>query len=122
MNKKILIIEDDKMLREMYEMKLKLAGLDIESAVDGEEGMEKMKKEKPAVVVTDLIMPKKNGFDVLEEMNKDDDLKNIPVVVLSNLGQDSDVDLAKKLGAKDYLIKANIQLEGLVNKVKEYLV
>jgi len=119
--KKVLIIEDDKSLREMYETKLKIKGFNVITAEDGEDGIKKIKTEKPNLVLLDMMMPKKNGFDVLGDIQKDVKIKKTPVIVLSNLGQESDMALAKSLGAKEYYVKSNLLLNDLVNKVEEYV-
>jgi DNA-binding response OmpR family regulator len=119
---KILVVEDDNSLREMYETKLKKEGFLTYTAIDGEEGLKKIKEIKPDVVILDLIMPKKNGFDVLTEINKNKSSQKPPIIVLSNLGLDDDIILAKSLGAKDYLVKSTLLLKDLVKKIKEYIV
>ena len=89
--------------------------------MDGREALKKIRSEEPDMVLLDLIMPEKNGFEVLEEMKKDKALKNIPVIVLSNLGQESDVDQGKKLGAVDYLIKSNVSIKEVIEVIKLHL-
>lgn len=120
-SKKVLIIEDDESLREMYVTKLKIAGFEVETAENGDEGLEKMRKGKPNLALLDIMMPKKNGFDVLEEVQKDESIKDIPIIILSNLGQESDMTLAKSLGARDYIIKSQIMLNDLVKKINHYM-
>ena len=88
---------------------------------NGEIGLEVIRKEKPALILLDLIMPIKSGFDVLEELQKDSELKNIPVIILSNLGQESDIQKGKELGAADYLIKADFKMKEVIAKVREHL-
>ncbi len=118
---KVLIIEDDKFLCKIYATKLTKEGIDAEFGLDGTEGMEKMRAHKPNLILLDLIMPKMDGFAVLEEMKADTSLKKIPVVVLSNLGQESDIAKAKKLGAKDYIVKSDTSIQDVVKKIKSYL-
>lgn len=118
---KILIVEDDRTLVKMYQIKLTLENFEVEVAYDGEEGLEKLKSVFPDLVLLDLAMPKMDGFEFLEKMMVDSSLKKIPVVVLSNLGQESDVEKAKKLGARDYLIKVNLTPKQVVEKIKPYL-
>ena len=89
--KKILMIEDDKFLRKIYRDKLTRAGFDFIEATNGEEGLNKVISESPDLVLLDLILPRKNGFDVLIEMKRNKNTKNIPVIILSNLGQESDI-------------------------------
>ncbi len=119
--KKILVVEDDKFLRKVYESKLPKEGYEVVTAVDGEEGLAAIKREKPDLVLLDLIMPKMTGFDVLIEVQKDSRIKNIPILVLSNLGQEGDLSRAKSLGAKDFLIKANYSIKEVVEKIKNFL-
>jgi len=123
MNKyKILLIEDDSFISHAYTDGLGRAGFEMIAASNGEEGIEKIKSENPNLILLDLIMPIKNGFEVLEEIKKDDNLKNIPVIILSNLGQKSDIEKGKTLGAVDYMVKANFSMEEVVKKIKKYLI
>lgn len=121
MTKKILLIEDDKYICRAYKDGLERAGFEVVLAFDGQEGMEKIKSEKFDLTLLDLVMPVKNGFETLEELKKDDEFKKIPVVILSNLGQASDVEKGKALGAVDYLIKSDFSMKEVVEKVKFYL-
>lgn len=116
--KKILIIEDDKFLRELISRKLIQEGYNISEAVDGEEGIKKIKAEKPNLVLLDLILPGIDGFEVLSQKKEDPDLSLIPVIILSNLGQKEDVEKGLKLGAVDYLIKAHFTPGEIIEKVK----
>lgn len=118
---KVLIIEDDKFLSKIYASKLSKEGIEADFALDGEEGLQKMKAAKPKLILLDLIMPKMDGFAVLEEMKKDPALKKIAVLVLSNLGQDEDIVRAKKLGAKDFLVKSDSSIQEVVTKIKSHL-
>jgi CheY-like chemotaxis protein len=121
MPKKILVVEDDKFLRRVYESKLPKEGYDVVSAVDGQDGIDKMKSEVPDLVLLDLIMPKKTGFEVLEEVKHIKNLEKIPILVLSNLGQEEDIERSKKLGATDFLIKSNMSIKEIIEKIKQYL-
>jgi two-component system phosphate regulon response regulator PhoB/two-component system alkaline phosphatase synthesis response regulator PhoP len=118
---KILLAEDDKFISRAYKDGLERAGFDLVLASDGEEAVAKIKSEKPDLVLLDIIMPLKNGFEVLEEIKKDPAVKDIPVIVLSNLGQDSDITKGHSLGAVDYLVKANFTMAEVVEKIKKYL-
>lgn len=118
---KILLIEDEKMLAEMYQTKFTTDGYDIDLAFDGEEGLKAAKAEKPEVILLDIILPKLDGFLVLKELKNDPSTKKIPVILLSNLGQDEDIKKGKKLGADDYFIKANHTPAEIVEKVKYLL-
>jgi len=115
---KILIIEDDKFLRELIARKLSNENFDIEQAVDGEEGLKKIKATSPDLVLLDLILPGIDGFEVLSKMKQDSSLSSMPVIILSNLGQREDVEKGLKLGAVDYLVKAHFTPNEIITKVK----
>lgn len=117
----VLIVEDDKFLSKIYSTKLKKEGIDADFALDGEAGIKKMRESIPHLVLLDLIMPKMDGFAVLREMQGDDALKKIPVVVLSNLGQESDIEKAKEFGVKDFIVKADASIQEVVETIQKYL-
>lgn len=121
MAKKILIIEDDKFLRELIAQKLTKESFDISEAVDGEEGLKKIKEGSPDLILLDLILPGIDGFEVLAKMKEDSALAQIPVIILSNLGQKEDVEKGLKLGAADYLIKAHFTPVEIVEKIRTIL-
>lgn len=123
MKQKILIIEDEKVLSELLEKKIKEDGYEVFIAMDGEEGLELMKKEKPDLVLLDIIMPRMDGFRVMEEMNKDPELnlKKIPVVIVSNSGQPVEIDKALDLGVRDYLIKTQFDPMEVIDKIKKQI-
>jgi CheY-like chemotaxis protein len=123
MKQKILIIEDEKVLSELLEKKIKEEGYEASIAVDGKEGLELMKKEKPDLILLDIVMPKMDGFKVMEEMNKDLELnlKKIPVVIVSNSGQPVEIDRALSLGIRDYLIKTQFDLIEVIDKIKKQI-
>lgn len=118
MAKTVLVIEDDKFLRELIAQKLLKEGYNISEAIDGEEGIKKVKEEKPDLVLLDLILPGIDGFEVLSQMRADSSLTSIPVIILSNLGQKEDVEKGLKLGAADYLIKAHFTPGEIIDKIK----
>ena len=118
---KILFIEDEPTLQKELDEILKQEGFETLSAFDGNEGLKVAKEEKPDLILLDLILPKKDGFEVLRELKADNDLKNIPVIILTNLEGTGDVEKAINLGATTYLIKANYELEDVVRKIKEFL-
>lgn len=120
-NKILLIIEDDEVLLRALYLKFMNAGYRLSSATDGETGLQIAQRIKPDLILLDLILPKMDGFKVLEALKSDPALKEIPVIVLSNLGDASDVDRANSLGAEDYFVKANTKLEDLQKKVESYL-
>ncbi len=119
MAKKILLIEDEEIMINLLQKKLTKEGYDVHLAKDGEEGLETMKKITPDLVLLDIIMPKKGGFEVMEEMSKDEDLKKIPIIVISNSGQPVELDRARRLGAKDWLIKTEFDPVEVIEKVKK---
>jgi len=121
MAKTILIVEDDKFLRELIAQKLVKEGYEISEAVDGEEGIKKIREEKPGLVLLDLILPGIDGFEVLSKMREEPGLAPIPVIILSNLGQKEDVERGLKLGAADYLIKAHFTPGEIIEKIKNIL-
>lgn len=117
MVKKILIVEDEELMYNLLQKKLTAGGYEVTIAKDGVEGMEMMKKEKPDLVLLDIVMPEKNGFEVMEEMKKYESLKNISIIVISNSGQPVEIDKAKELGAKDWLIKTEFDPQEVIDKV-----
>jgi len=119
--KKILIVEDDKFLRELISRKLKEEGFDIVEAIDGEEGIKKLKEENPDLVLLDLILPGIDGFEVLSKAKEDSKTSSIPIIILSNLGQREEVEKGLKLGAIDYLIKAHFTPGEIIEKIKSIL-
>ena len=123
MPKRILLIEDEELMIDILERKLSQAGYEVFIAKDGEEGLKKMREmePKPDLVLLDVIMPKMGGFEVMEEMIKDEKLKEIPVIVISNSGQPVELDRAKKLGAKDWLIKTEFDPKEVLEKVKKHI-
>lgn len=122
-SKKILIIEDDQLLRDLCSRKILSAGFKVETAIDPKEGLDKIVKFRPDLVLLDLVLPGMSGFDVLKEIksNPDKEVAGTPVIILSNLGQESDMQKGKELGAIDYLIKATTTTDEIVKKVKKLL-
>ena len=121
MPKNILIVEDDKFLRELIVQKVTKDGFNASEAVDGEEGIKKIREEKPDMVLLDLILPSIDGFEVLSLIRQDPGLSSIPVIILSNLGQKEDIERGMKLGATDYLVKAHFTPGEIIEKIKAYL-
>ena len=121
MAKTILVIEDDKFLRELISRKLTGEGFDVLEAVDGEEGIKKIKEGKPDLVLLDLILPGIDGFEVLTRVRDDPAVSSIPIIILSNLGQREEVEKGLKLGAIDYLIKAHFTPGEIIEKIKNVL-
>lgn len=121
MAKKILIIEDEELLYNLLRKKLITEGYDVSVSEDGQKGLDSMRESIPDLVLLDIIMPNKNGFEVMEEMKKDKDLKNIPVIIISNSGQPVEIDRAKNLGAKDWLVKTEFEPLEVIEKVKKQI-
>ncbi len=120
--KKILVVEDDAFLSNILESKLKKEGHDVQLAHDGVEALEALKTFVPNLIILDLIMPRKDGFAVLEELSQDEDLKKIPVLTLTNLGHESDKKRVNEYSAVvDYIVKADIPIQQVVEKVEGLL-
>jgi len=117
MGKKILLVEDENVVINILKKKFVEEGYDISMARNGIEGLEKMREIKPDLILLDIVMPKMNGFEVMEEMQKDSELKKIPVIVISNSGQPVELDKAIKLGAKDWFIKTEFDPREIIDKV-----
>ena len=115
------MIDEDRFLRKIYRNKFLNSGFEFIEATNGIEGLNKICSEKPDLVLLDIILPRKNGFDVLIEMKKNSVTKKIPVIIISNLGQESDIKRGLSFGAQDYLIKTDVGHSEVVDKVKEYL-
>ncbi len=105
----------------MYSLKLNNQGFKVFQANNGTDGLMSTEKEKPDLILLDIMMPQLDGFGVLKELKSKKETKNIPVILLSNLGQDEDVQKGKELGAADYLVKANMTPMQVVTKIKEVL-
>ena len=116
---KILLIEDDDFFREFYALKLKEKGVEVDVAEDGEEGLKKADENKPDIILLDLIMPKKDGFEVLQALSSQNLIPEIPVLVFSTLGQDEDIKKAIELGARDCINKSYFDFEKLFSKILE---
>jgi len=119
---KILIIEDDRFLIKLYANKLRREGFEIMEAISGEEGLNKALRERPDLVILDLVLSQKNGFEILSEIKMNSQTKNIPVIILTNLGQKPDIEKGLSLGAAAYLIKTDFSINQLPEIVKEHLV
>jgi two-component system alkaline phosphatase synthesis response regulator PhoP len=119
--KKILFIEDEAALQKAFSEVLRRADYKVISALDGEIALRLAKSEKPDLILLDLILPKKHGFEVLKELKEDPELKEIPVIVLTNLEKMEEVEKALALGAKTYLVKTRYNIEEILEKVKQIL-
>jgi len=118
---KVLIIEDDHFLSSILKSKLEKEGFEVKQAFDGEEGLNTLKTYRPSLVLLDLIMPKVSGFDVLQQASVDPELNQIPIMVASNLGQDSDIQKAKSLGAMEYYVKVRTSIDEIAQLVKNVI-
>jgi CheY-like chemotaxis protein len=121
MAKTIVLADDEQFIAVAYNDGLTRAGYTVTVAHDGEEALAKIKEVKPDIILLDLIMPKMDGFAVLKEVKNTPELANIPVMILSNLSQATDDNEAKKLGAVDFLVKAEISLQDLIDHIKKVL-
>ena len=119
--KKILLVEDDPFLIDIYTTKLKDSGFDVKVAADGDEALGTVKEEKPALVVLDVVLPHIDGWEILSQLKSDKELKKIKVIILSNLGQKEEVEKGLKLGATKYLIKAHYTPSQVVEEIKKVL-
>lgn len=113
----LLIVEDDLLLAEAMQNKFTQVGFRVEITPDGESAMTYLKTATPQIVLLDILLPKKNGFDILWEMKANEEWKNIPVIIASNLDSEKDLEKGYSLGAGDYIVKSNLSLNDLVHKV-----
>ena len=117
----ILIVEDDKFLLKLLETKLQKEGFSILTAENGIQALEVLKTgSRPNLILLDLILPEKNGFEVLAEIKANPETHDIPVLIISNLGQDTDISRGKELGAIEYFVKSDISVNGLVKHIRDY--
>ena len=118
---KILIIEDDPLMLRMYQKIFKFEGYEVTVASNGEEGIDQTRKEKPTLILLDIMMPKMNGLEVLDKLKNDPLTKKIPIVMLTNLAGSHDADKALTLGAVKYIVKSEFDPKQVTNMVKEIL-
>ncbi len=116
--KKIVIVEDEEILRNLLYKKLSAEGYNVVAAVNGEEGLQKIREEKPDLVLLDIVMPKMDGFEMLEKLRKDEEIKETLVVIISNSGQPVEIDKAQKFGVKDWLVKTEFDPQEVLDKVE----
>jgi len=119
--KKILVAEDDTFLASAYKLKLVKEGFDVLIAKDGQELMKTIPVFSPDLIILDLIMPRKDGFSILQELKNDDKYKNIPIIIASNLGQKEDIEKAQALGVTDFIVKSDLSMEDLVARIRTKL-
>ncbi len=121
MSKKILFVEDEQALQKTLGSSIQSEGFEIIPALNGEKGLKLAKKEKPDLILLDLILPKMDGFEVLKRLKSDEETDQIPVIVLTNLEAMEDIQKALRLGATTYLVKANYELDEVIKKIKTAL-
>lgn len=119
--KKVLIVEDDEFLGSTLQARLEKAEYNAKFILDGTDIISTVRSYNPDLILLDLLMPIKDGFTLLEEIKKDADLKSVPVIIISNLSEQKDIDRAKKFGVKDYIIKSDLVLDSLVGKIDSYI-
>jgi DNA-binding response OmpR family regulator len=118
---KILIAEDDKFLSSAYRVKLTKEGFDVKIVANGTDLLEQLKTYSPDLIILDLVMPDKDGFETLKEIKANSQWKNIPVIIASNLGQKDDIDQGLRMGANDYIVKTDLSLSALITKIKTFI-
>ncbi|MBI2640466.1 MAG: response regulator [Candidatus Sungbacteria bacterium] len=118
---KVIIIDDDPFILDMYVLKFKERGFDIATAHDGKEGLKKAQEFKPDAILLDVVMPALDGFDVLQELKQGPETKDAKIILLTNLGQKEEVERGTRLGADDYIIKAHFTPSEVVEKVQRLL-
>ncbi len=118
---KVLIVEDDSYILEMYKIKFEASNFEVISASDGVAGLEILEKEKPDIILLDIIMPKKDGFSVLKTIRSNSAFEKIPIILLTNLGQRENIEKGFELGATSYIIKAHFTPSEIVKKVRDVL-
>ena len=121
-NKKILLVEDEPLLGNILKLRLEKENLGVTLARDGEEALNFLKINKPDLILLDIILPKLSGFEVMEKLKEEPSYKKAPIVILSNLGQDSDLEKGQTLGAVGYFVKAQMSIDELVEEVKKLIV
>lgn len=121
MSNVILVVEDEAVISRMYQKILSFEGFQVETAADGQEGCDRAKTLKPALILLDFMMPKLNGLQVLEKLKADPETAAIPVVMLTNLAAPQEAELASKLGAVKYIIKSETEPKQVVDMVREFL-
>ncbi len=118
---KILLIEDEELIIRLLSKKLAAIGYDVSLAMNGEEGLEKIKQIAPDLILLDIVMPRMGGFEVMAEMKKDEKIANIPVIIISNSGQPLELEKAKELGAVDWLVKTEFDPKEVAEKIQKYI-
>ncbi|MCX6780175.1 MAG: response regulator [Candidatus Magasanikbacteria bacterium] len=117
----VLLVEDDVFLSGIYQKKFEMEGYKVTAVDNGEKVLPEAKKKMPDIIMLDILLPKMDGFTVLSKLKEDEQVKNIPVILLTNLGQKDDVEKGLQMGAADYLIKAHFKPSEVVDKIKSVL-
>lgn len=121
MSKVVLLVEDNEFIRNMYQLKLAKADLTVIEAIDGRMALERITEQKPDLVLLDLMMPNVGGLEVLKDLKKQGILPDLPVIVLTNVMDPQTIDQAKKLGAKDYIVKTDLTPSQVIDKLKPFI-
>lgn len=119
--KTILLVEDEQFLSNLLKARLQAVGIKVIQSLDGDDALKKLREIKPDLILLDIILPKISGFEVMEAINADPIFQNSPIMIISNLGQDSDIQKGKDLGAVEYFIKAKVSIDVLVEKIKKFV-
>ncbi len=119
--KRILLVEDDPFLIDIYTQKLKSEGFEVEVSVDGEKVLRILQKKKPDLLLLDIVLPKLDGWEILKRINENPNFKDLKIIILSNLGQREDIERGRELGAEKYLIKAHFTPSQVVEEIKKVL-
>ena len=119
--KKVLIVEDEELIGGLLQRKLRQEGYYASVAIDGEAALRQIREEKPDIVLLDIVLPRLNGFEVLSELKKDEALRQIPVIIISNSGQPAEIERAKELGVRDWLVKTEFDPQEVLEKVQQQI-
>lgn len=119
--KSILLVEDDPFLIDIYTTKLKEVGYSVDVADDGEEALNKIKEQKPDLILLDIVLPSINGWEILRRIKKDEELKNLKVIILSNLAEKEEVEKGMNCGAEKYLVKAHYTPTEVIKEITKIL-
>jgi len=120
--KKIILIEDDEFLFDVYKLKLEKENFKVEVVRDGSRALEKIKEQKPDMILLDIVLPNLDGWEILKQIKSNDEIKNIPVIILSNLAQEEQIKKSLKLGAIKYLVKSQYMPSEIIKEIKEILI
>lgn len=119
--KTVLIVEDERFLSNLLKARLEAEGINVIQAFDGDAAMKELRRFRPDLILLDIIIPKISGFELMEAINSDPQLHDGPIIIISNLGQDADIEKGKSLGAIEYFIKAKVSMDELVKRIKSFL-